>query len=434
MAAVSKTKKIELLAKLLQKRIKGLPVIPERTVLEHLIYAALLENASFELADAAFAVLENYFIDWNEVRVSTVRELADTFSMLPDPTATGDRVRRSLQGVFEKTYMFDLEELRKKGKNLSQSIEFLREIPSCTRFMVDYTAQVAFGGHLIPLDEASLRIFRLLGLTQVNKEGTLEEVSGLERAIAKKEGWSFSFQLHHFAVDFYTEPTSSELRTLLKTIDPEVAQRDWTPPVLIVPQTQTKPAPQRPLPVVALPFAAPDDDDFEEESVGTEAEFLPDDSPFRPEDHSSAGRFDDEDGLSLKSGKKGKENKEKKKAVSTPKSVETSPSREAEKKISPATVAPLSESSEKETPKKNSKLPKSTEDKKQVQAPSKKETGTQTTKKSPAKESAKPTTPKTSTSPSDAPSESKSGKPPHPEPPSKPAKSSTRQLREKKPK
>ncbi len=319
MAPVSKTKKFESLTKLLQKRFKGLPAPPERTVLEHLIYAALLENATYELADSAFAVLENYFIDWNEIRVSTVRELADTFSMLPDPAAAGERVRKSLQGVFEKTYMFDLEELRKKGKSLSQAVEFLKDIPSCTPFMVDFTIQVAFAGHTIPMDEATLRIFRLLGLTQVNKEGTLEEVPGLERAISKKDGLSFSLQLHHFAAGYFSDPESAELRTILKSIDAEATKRDWTPPALVVVKKVSKPVPERPLPTVTLPFATGDDDDFEDEAVGTEAEFLPDDSPFRSDDD-LPGRYDDDDDASSHGGKKSK-SKEKKKHAEPAKAV-----------------------------------------------------------------------------------------------------------------
>ncbi|MDR2754380.1 MAG: hypothetical protein LBC20_01615 [Planctomycetaceae bacterium] len=270
------------MSKILQKRHKSLPNPPERTVLAHLVYAALLENSLFEHADSAFTVLENYFIDWNEIRVSTVNELADTFPMLSDPLAAGERVRRTLQGVFEKTYMFDLEELRKKGKNLGQAVEFLNSISGSTRFMVDYTTQVAFGGHVIPLDEASLRIFRLLDLTQVNKEGTRENVAGLERTIHKKNGLMFSLQLHHFAAGFYNDPELTELRSILKSIDSDAENRSWTPPVLTLPKPVAKPPVKPPIPpLAAIPFSTPDDDDFDEEHGGTEVEFISDETVYQ---------------------------------------------------------------------------------------------------------------------------------------------------------
>jgi endonuclease III len=326
----SKTQKIESLAMILQEQHINLPNPPERTVLAHLIYAALLENTLFELADSAFTILENYFIDWNEIRVSTVNELADTFPMLPDPLAAGERVRRALQGVFEQTYMFDLEELRKKGKNLCQAVEFLNSIPGCTRFMIDYTTQVAFGGHVIPLDEASLRIFRLLDLTQVNKEGTRENVAGLERAIQKKSGLAFALQLHHFAAGFYNDPELTELRSILKPIDPEAENRSWTPPVLTIPKPVAKPPIVKPpiLPLPAMPFVAPDEDDFDEDHVGTEIEFVSDEIIYQ---HDSTNLSEKTDKKNAKSNKSTTSSAEKKK---TPKREKTS----VKKKIEPTVV------------------------------------------------------------------------------------------------
>ncbi len=62
--------------KVLKKYYK--PVEPiERPVLEHLLYACLLENTHYEQADKAFDLLKASLFDWNEVRVSTVKELAE---------------------------------------------------------------------------------------------------------------------------------------------------------------------------------------------------------------------------------------------------------------------------------------------------------------------------------------------------------------------
>ncbi|MGL4595189.1 MAG: hypothetical protein ACRCUY_10705 [Thermoguttaceae bacterium] len=246
--------------------------------MSHIIYAALLENASVDLADLAFAVLEDYFIDWNEIRVSSVFELADTIPMLPDPQKAGERVRTALRGIFERTYQFDLEDLRKKGKNLSQSIEFLESTRACSRFMIDYASQVALGGHQIPLDEATLRVFRLLGMTHVNEEGTKEEVPGLERAVPKKEALSFSICLHQFSATFFSDPESAALRKLLKTIDPEVISRNCTPPILVAPKIAPPPTrkPDLSTPRFSTPLAFVEhDDDLDDEAPIIEPEFIP---------------------------------------------------------------------------------------------------------------------------------------------------------------
>jgi len=233
MPSLTKNQKIEALVKLVQKRSRGagLTAPPQRTVLETLIYAALLENATFDKADLAYTVLENSYVDWNEIRVCTVRELADTLTNLPHPEAAADRVRQALQGIFEKTYMFDLEEMRKKGKALAEHIKSLESMSAGTPYMIQYAAQVALDGHLIPFDEASLRIMRRLGLSHVSSDGTKEVCIGLDRVILKKSSLTFAAQLHHFAAGYYDVPDSPELLSQLSAIDPEAVKRNWTSPI-----------------------------------------------------------------------------------------------------------------------------------------------------------------------------------------------------------
>ena len=256
------------------KRYKHLPETSSRSVLEHLIYSALLENASYEQADSAFAVLEHHFIDWNEVRVSTAAELAYTFPQLPDSLMAGERIRKTLQAVFETTYVFDLENLKKK--NLSQAIEYLESLGVCSRFMIDYTVQNALGGHQIPLGELALRIFRLLDMTQVSKDQTREDVNGLERAIAKNLGLQFSTLLHLMGMEFSSEADLETLRTLLKPIDAKALKRGCTAPILRV----IKPAkPEKPK-LIAPPIAdvvdvLEEDMDIEAVSEVEEVEFIP---------------------------------------------------------------------------------------------------------------------------------------------------------------
>ena len=207
------------------------------------MYAALLENSTFDKADTAYTVLENYYIDWNEIRVCSLRELADTLTDLPHPEAAADRVRKALQGIFEKTYMFDLEELRKKGKALAEHIKTLDSMSAGTPYMIQYTAQVALDGHLIPLDEASLRIMRRLNLSQVSNDGKQEICIGLDRVILKKSSLTFAAQLHHFAAGYYDIPDSPELLAQLSAIDPEAVNRSWTSPALASPPSAQSPSP-----------------------------------------------------------------------------------------------------------------------------------------------------------------------------------------------
>ena len=75
----------------------------------------LLGKRAYELAEKVFEQLSKHFFDWNEVRVSTVTELAEAMRALPDPQVAGSNIKRVLQGVFESSYSFELESLRSKA-------------------------------------------------------------------------------------------------------------------------------------------------------------------------------------------------------------------------------------------------------------------------------------------------------------------------------
>ena len=100
------------------------------------------------------------FFDWNEVRVSTVPEVADALEGLPDAGAKAQRIVNFLQEVFEERYSFDLSDISKKG--LKQAAKQLaRYKGGATDFVVAWVTQRALGGHAVPLDAPTLRVLYL---------------------------------------------------------------------------------------------------------------------------------------------------------------------------------------------------------------------------------------------------------------------------------
>src|SRR6185369_9836264 len=129
-AAISK------LYKVLKKHYKPVSPPADRTALEHLLYGCLLENARGELADEAFAKLKELYFDWNEIRVTTVTELAEGMGGIPDAAGAAQRVKRSLQSVFEGGYSFDIEALKKQ--NLGKAEKDLEKINGSSPFVRSY--------------------------------------------------------------------------------------------------------------------------------------------------------------------------------------------------------------------------------------------------------------------------------------------------------
>jgi endonuclease-3 len=223
MGSTSRTSQFTKVYKVLKKQpYQAIAADPERPVLEQLLFATCLENASYEAAEQALAALVHNFFDWNEVRVSTVRELSEVMVGLPDPENTAGRVKRILHSVFEATYTFDLEELRKL--NLGPAVERLKRIAGLSPFAIAYAVQSALGGHAIPVDSSVLEIFQVLDL--INDENVKAgEVPGLERAISKSSGPEFGSLLHQLGADFTANPYSPELHEVLLQINPDARHR-----------------------------------------------------------------------------------------------------------------------------------------------------------------------------------------------------------------
>lgn len=221
MAHASRSAQIEKLQKVLRKHYKPVAIDQQRSVFEHLLFACLLEDATYEAAETAQAALVHTFFDWNEVRVTSVSELCEVMAMLPDARGAAQRIKRVLQAIFEKTYCFDLEDRRKK--NLGETQKWLRDL-GATPFVVAYVTQAALGGHSIGLDSSTMRVMQIIDLAS-EKDAAEHSVPGLERAIPKSKGVEFASLLHQLGADFAANPFAPRVRDMLIEINPTAAER-----------------------------------------------------------------------------------------------------------------------------------------------------------------------------------------------------------------
>jgi endonuclease-3 len=182
----------------------------------------VLENARFEAAQSAFGKLRAAFFDWNEIRVSTVKELAEVMPELAEPSEAAARVKGILQSVFESDYSFDLEHLKKQ--NLGAAAKRLQKLQGATPFVVAYATQMSLGGHSIPVDKGTLGALYVLGVIN-ESEAAAGNVPGMERAIPKSKGTEFGGLLHELGADFFANPFSTTLREQLLAIAPDAKDR-----------------------------------------------------------------------------------------------------------------------------------------------------------------------------------------------------------------
>src|SRR3990170_1508074 len=99
MATPNRASLINRLLKVVKKHYKPVPVPKDRTLFEHLVFACLVENSPHELAEQVLKSLKEDYFDWNEVRVSTLRELREVTKPLVDPPETAARLKQTLHSV-----------------------------------------------------------------------------------------------------------------------------------------------------------------------------------------------------------------------------------------------------------------------------------------------------------------------------------------------
>jgi endonuclease III len=203
-AITNKQQVIQHLTTALKKKYSASNEVSDRPVLEEILYAICREGVPSTEADEAFHRLRTTFFDWNEVRVSSLPEVAEVLAPLPDASTRAGRIIGFLQEVFEELYSFDLGDIAKKG--LKQAAKQLSRYKSGVNdFVVAWVTQRTLGGHAIPMDAPGLRVIRRLHLVDHESED-LEAIRGtIEHFVPKAKSVEFTEQLVQFAAETCTE-------------------------------------------------------------------------------------------------------------------------------------------------------------------------------------------------------------------------------------
>ncbi|QEG43336.1 hypothetical protein [Roseimaritima ulvae] len=215
MTASNRATRISKLQSALKKHYKPLPS-SSRPVMEHLLYACLLEGAPSELADEGLAKLEQQYFDWNEVRVTTIAEISDVLSNLPNSMAAATRLKRVLQSAFEAFYSFELDDMKKQ--NLGKAVEQFEALPGMTPFVLSYVTQQGLGGHSIPVDNGGLWIMFACGIIN-ETEMASRKVPGLERAIPKNKGMEFGSLLQQASAAWKKNAKDKTVAAVVSAVD-----------------------------------------------------------------------------------------------------------------------------------------------------------------------------------------------------------------------
>ena len=171
-------------------------------VLEQFILAILADGATTAQVETVFERLKKNYFDWNEVRVSAIVELQDQLAGLPDPEQRAARLKGALKFIFETTYGFDLEQIKKiPMKELS--VKFGR-MPGVSEYLIHRVIRDGLGGTAMPLDSSAVRVLTRVEI--IDEKTSAQTLSAsLARQIPRNRSFEFCHLLSELAADVCLE-------------------------------------------------------------------------------------------------------------------------------------------------------------------------------------------------------------------------------------
>lgn len=181
-----------------KKRYKATEPKTSRPVLETMLYAACLENATHDQAEKAYDGLLSSFFDLNEIRVSSITELSGAMGDIPDSERRGLWIRSILQHVFEANYEYQFEKVKRKTLELAS--RNLSRIANLTSFARLHTLQQTMAAFVIPMDDKMTAAATWLGFVE---PGTSNEDASeaMKSAVRKSDAAQLCHLLRQFAND-----------------------------------------------------------------------------------------------------------------------------------------------------------------------------------------------------------------------------------------
>lgn len=180
---------IQKLYRSMKRKYPKVKKVEYEDILEALIHSLALEHTTETATKMAFRRFSDYFIDFNDMRVSRPEEIVEMLG--EDSTAAkavASNIIKVLTMIFRKYNTINLESLRKAGKRQARAT--LEKFDNISSFCVDYCLLTAMGGHAIPLTEKMVKFLKDNEL--VHPSADVNEIGGfLARQIPASNAYEF---------------------------------------------------------------------------------------------------------------------------------------------------------------------------------------------------------------------------------------------------
>jgi len=166
-----------------------------------LLMGCLSAQTTEAKAAGAVTKLQEWFVDYNQLRVARADEILDVIGKgYPGGKEGAEQLLRILQAIYDRQDSLGLEHLRELGKREAKT--YLEELDGMTPYIASWVMLRCVQGHAFPIHEGMLTM--LQGEEAVEAEADAATVQGfLERQITANKIHEVYGLLRHYA-DHYT--------------------------------------------------------------------------------------------------------------------------------------------------------------------------------------------------------------------------------------
>ena len=201
-------------------RQEGKAVTPElgEPIVE-LVRACLSDHTTESRSRIALNRLYNTFVDFNELRVCRVEEVADSLGKnFPQAKEVGQQIIAMLKEVFNERDSLDLTWLAEGGKREARL--FLGKLKNTNPYVVASVMLQSIGAHAFPVNDQMLKMLRAEEVVAPRADAR-DVQSFLERRISVRDIRSTYFLLRRYADHFHPRRSASQKKTAAKKVRKE---------------------------------------------------------------------------------------------------------------------------------------------------------------------------------------------------------------------
>lgn len=185
--------------KALRKKFGARGTYAKKDAVEHIVFSILLTGASPEDTQKAFSALRSAYVDWNEVRVTGLKELSSLLESKGCVPKKAEFIKAFLQKLYIDSHMISAQLLQKMSTK--RAFEYVGETTGLPSEQVAAILFEIFDIPVIPIDKQIKYAFVRLGL--VKMRATPTQVQKTFSSLASKGKAATAYRVLHILVTEY---------------------------------------------------------------------------------------------------------------------------------------------------------------------------------------------------------------------------------------